>query len=75
MGYKAAVSGGLFQNCHDLEKMDLEECILVSGLSRALKGPNSPRATDYLPCQPFVLAEVAELREPSRIMVVGCVSL
>lgn len=22
---------GLFQNCHGLEKMDLEECILVSG--------------------------------------------
>lgn len=21
----------LFQNCHDLEKMDLEECVLVSG--------------------------------------------
>lgn len=42
VGYRATlvrphsrVSCGLFQNCHDLEKMDLEECVLVSRLLAA----------------------------------------
>ena len=33
----------LLQNCHDLEKMDLEECILVSAPLTALQGALQPR--------------------------------
>lgn len=33
----------LLQNCHDLEKMDLEECILVSAPLTALQGALQPQ--------------------------------
>lgn len=73
------MSYGLFQNCHDLEKMDLEECILVSGLLIALQGyplvlTDNHIARDWLLSGLSLPSIVVRAWELMRTMAVRCVN-